>query len=82
MGMLGHRGVKVIVNHHHDCLGLLTLAGVFVDRASVKRVIRPQSIHVDASKLIELGRKLGGQFSVLLSGEVAQGIAECELLFR
>ena len=78
--VLRHGRVQVVLDHQHDGRCLLTLRGVVIDGPRVHRMLRTQAIHVDAAVLPQLLRELGRQRGVVLRVEVAQGVAQGELL--
>ncbi len=78
--MLRHGGVEVVLYHQHDGGRLMALGGVLVDGAGVHLVRGAQTVHVDATVLLQLLGKLLGQHLVVLGGEVAQGVADGQLL--
>ena len=78
--MLRHGLVQVVLDHQHDGRGLPALRGVFVDRPRMHLVVGTQAVHVDPAVLAQLGGELPGQHGVMLGGEVAQGVAQGQLL--
>ena len=78
--VLRHSGVQVVLDHQHDRRGLLALGRVMIDRPGMHRMLRTQAVHVDAAVVLQLLRELRCQRGVVLRMEVAQGIAQGELL--
>ena len=78
--VLGHGGIQVVLDHQHDGRRLPALRGVMVDGPRMHGVLRAQTMHVDASEVLQLLRELRRQRGVVLRVEVAQGIAQGQLL--
>ncbi len=78
--MLRHSGVEVVLNHQHDGGSLTALGGILVDGTGVHLVGRAQTVHIDAAVLLQFLGELLGQHLVVLGGEVAQGVADGQLL--
>jgi hypothetical protein len=56
------------------------LCRVLVDGPRVHQVFRTKAVHVDAAVGVQLGGELGRQRGVVLRVEVAQGVAQGQLL--
>ena len=79
--MLGDPRVQVVLDHRHDGGGLPGAGGIFVDRAGVHRVIRAETVHVDAAVVLEFPGEFRSEHGVMLGGEVAQGVLQREDFF-
>ena len=82
VGMLCHCRIQVVLNHQHDGGSLTALGGILVDGAGIHLVGRTQTVHIDAAVFLQLLGKLGSQHSMVLRVEIAEGVADSQLLFR
>ena len=79
--VFGHLAIEVVLHHEHDGGGLLAAAGVVADGSSLHLVVWAKTVHVDTPIAVQFVGKLGGQFSVPVRLEVAQGILDGQYFF-
>eukprot|EP00754_Rhynchopus_humris_P038081 Rhum_TRINITY_DN20769_c0_g1::Rhum_TRINITY_DN20769_c0_g1_i1::g.172175::m.172175 len=81
LGELRHGGVEVVVDHRQQRFDLAVLRGVVLRVVRAEVVLcRLKAHHVDAAVRAQLLRELGRQLAVPLLGEVAQRVAQGQLL--
>ena len=78
--MLRHRRIQVILNHQHDSCRLTAFGRILLDRAGEHRVIRTETVHVNAPVGFQFLGELRRQDRMVLGGEVTQSIAQCQFL--
>ena len=76
-----HVEVEVVVDHYLEGFAFDALALVFVDGLAVELSFRTEAVAVDASVLLIFFEELGGEFFVVLLGDVAQSVLEREDYF-
>ena len=78
MGMLCNSRIEVVLNHRHDGSRLTASGWIFVNGARKHSIIRTETIHVDASVLLQLPGKFFCEDLMMLLREVSQGIFDCQ----
>ena len=73
--VLGHPGIQIVLNHHHNGRSLRRMMRIFVHRTGIHCISRTIPIHIDSAVTTKLFGKFGGQFGVQLLGEIPQGVA-------
>ncbi len=78
--MLSHGGVQVVLYHQHNGGSLAALGRILLNGPGIHLVGRAQTVHIDAAIFLKLLGKLRGQHCVVLGVEVAQRVADGQLL--
>ena len=81
MGVLGHLGIEVVLDHQHDGGGLGAAGRVLAHRPGVHSVVGPEAVHVNTAVVVQLTGELGGQFGMPVRWKVAQGILHGQHFF-
>ena len=74
--VLGHARIQVVLDHRHDGRRLPGLGRILVDGPGVHLIGGTETVHIDASVLVQLLGEFLRQHGVMLGGEVAQRILQ------
>ena len=79
--VLGDARIQVVLDHRHDGGCLARTAGIFIDRAGIDVVGRPETVHVDPSEVAKFPGEFGRQHFMEPLREITQGILQRKGLF-